>query len=79
MLGKSHMQSSGYGGFIGYNFQWSEAIIGVELNYTHGNFFGANSGCQSRVVPVPHRLHDDATRILERLDEDHRLRLVAGT
>ncbi|MBT1510843.1 outer membrane beta-barrel protein [Bradyrhizobium sp. SRL28] len=53
MLGKAHMQSSGFGGFIGYNFQFSEAVIGVELNYTHGNFFGANSGSQSRVFQYP--------------------------
>src|SRR5687767_3176488 len=28
LLGKSHMQGSGYGGFVGYNFQWSDAVIG---------------------------------------------------
>jgi outer membrane immunogenic protein len=53
LLGKDHMQSSGYGGFMGYNFQFSEAVIGVELNYTHGNFFGSNSGSQSRVFQYP--------------------------
>jgi outer membrane immunogenic protein len=53
LLGKSHMQSSGYGGFVGYNFQWSEAIIGLELNYTHGNFFGSNSGSQARSFQYP--------------------------
>jgi outer membrane immunogenic protein len=53
LLGKAHMQNSGYGGFIGYNFQFSEAVIGVELNYTHGNFFGANSGMQARSFMYP--------------------------
>ena len=53
LAGKAHTQSSGYGGFIGYNFQFTEAIIGVELNYTHGNFFGSNSGIQSRVFQYP--------------------------
>jgi outer membrane immunogenic protein len=53
LLGKSHMQNSGYGGFIGYNFQFSEAVIGVELNYTRGNFFGANSGTQARSFMYP--------------------------
>jgi len=47
------MQSSGYGGFIGYNFQFTEAIIGIELNYTHGNFFGSSAGSQSRVFNFP--------------------------
>jgi outer membrane immunogenic protein len=53
LLSKSHMQSSGFGGFMGYNFQFSEAVIGVELNYTHGNFFGSNTGSQSRVFQYP--------------------------
>ena len=78
LLGKAHMQSSGYGGFIGYNFQFSEAIIGVELNYTHGNFFGSNSGSQSRVFQYPADYVSYATASSSRLDEDHRLRLVAG-
>ena len=78
LAGKAHTQSSGFGGFIGYNFQFTEAIIGVELNYTHGNFFGSNSGSQSRVFQYPDRLRDVRYRILVRLDEDHRLRLAAG-
>ncbi|MGB8397543.1 outer membrane protein [Bradyrhizobium sp.] len=53
LLGKAHMQSSGFGGFVGYNFQWSEALIGLELNYTRGNFFGASSGSQSRAFFFP--------------------------
>jgi outer membrane immunogenic protein len=53
LLGSAHMQNSGFGGFLGYNFQWSEAIIGLELNYTHGNFFGANSGSQARSFQYP--------------------------
>ena len=47
------MQNIGYGGFVGYNFQFAEAIIGVELNYTHGNFFGSSTGSQSRVFQFP--------------------------
>ena len=79
LLGKAHMQSSGFGGFIGYNFQFYEAVIGVELNYTHGNFFGANSGGQSRVFQYPTDYVTYADRIFVGLDEAHRLRLVAGT
>jgi outer membrane immunogenic protein len=51
--GKAHMQSSGFGGFIGYNYQFTEAVIGVELNYTHGNFFGSSSGSQARSFQYP--------------------------
>jgi opacity protein-like surface antigen len=47
------MQSSGYGGFVGYNWQWTDAVVSLELNYTHGNFFGANSGSQARSFMYP--------------------------
>jgi outer membrane immunogenic protein len=53
LLGKDHASSTGYGGFAGYNFQWSDALIGVELNYTHGKFAGSSSGSQSRVFQFP--------------------------
>jgi outer membrane immunogenic protein len=53
LMGSAHMQSSGFGGFVGYNFQWSEALIGLELNYTHGKFFGASSGSQARTFQYP--------------------------
>ena len=53
LLGKAHMQNSGYGGFIGYNWQWTDAVVAIELNYTHGNFFGANGGSQSRSFQYP--------------------------
>jgi outer membrane immunogenic protein len=51
--GTAHARNSGYGGFVGYNFQWSEALVGIELNYTHGNFFGASSGSQARTFMFP--------------------------
>jgi len=50
---RTHSSSSGYGGFAGYNFQWSDALIGVELNYTHGKMFGSSKGSQSRSFQFP--------------------------
>lgn len=35
VLGKTGEDAIGYGGFFGYNMQWQDAILGVELNYTH--------------------------------------------
>ncbi len=40
-LGKASSSGSGFGGFTGYNAQWDQALLGFELNYTHGEF-GAN-------------------------------------
>jgi outer membrane immunogenic protein len=53
LLGKAHMQNSGFGGFVGYNFQWSDVLVGVELNYTHGSFFGSSSNSQARSFQYP--------------------------
>ncbi len=69
--------SSGYGGFIGYNWQWTEAVVALELNYTHGNFFGSNSGSQGRIVPVSGPTHARRPLHLIGIHEGHRLRLVA--
>jgi opacity protein-like surface antigen len=53
LLGKSHASGTGYGAFAGYNFQWTDALIGVEMNYTHGTFFGSSSGSQARSFNFP--------------------------
>ncbi len=34
-LSKDGTTGTGFGGFVGYNSQWDDAVIGVELNYTH--------------------------------------------
>jgi outer membrane immunogenic protein len=50
---KSHASGTGFGAFAGYNFQWTDAVVGIEMNYTHGNFFGSNSGQQGRSFFFP--------------------------
>ncbi len=37
VLGGGTGNAFGYGGFLGYNTQWQDLIIGVEGNYTHTN------------------------------------------
>jgi opacity protein-like surface antigen len=58
--GTAHARSSGYGGFVGYNFQWSDALVGLELNYTHGNLFGSSSGSQARTFMFPANYYSSA-------------------
>ena len=41
-LGKQSARSSAYGGFAGYNWQWTDVVIGLEGNYLHGSFGGTN-------------------------------------
>ena len=35
LLGSSNVRSPGFGGFVGYNWQWDDVIVGFEANYTH--------------------------------------------
>ena len=37
VLGISDTGAVGFGGFVGYNVQWDNAIVGLELNYTHSS------------------------------------------
>jgi outer membrane immunogenic protein len=41
-------RSEVYGGFAGYNSQWDDIVVGVEMSYVHGKFSGASSGSMSR-------------------------------
>ena len=38
----------GYGGFVGYNSQWDDVVIGVEANYMRGKFGGESTASASR-------------------------------
>ncbi|KAA0075172.1 outer membrane beta-barrel protein [Tardiphaga sp. P9-11] len=48
LLGKASQRGEGWGGFIGYNSQWDDVVIGVEMSYLHGKFGGDASGSMGR-------------------------------
>ncbi|MEA2838580.1 MAG: outer rane immunogenic protein [Bradyrhizobium sp.] len=50
---KTSTQNNGFGGFFGYNAQWTDVVVGVELNYIHGKFFNSSSGSQGRTFFFP--------------------------
>src|SRR3954468_24368906 len=50
---KTNTQNSGFGGFLGYNSQWTDVVVGVELNYVHGKFFNSSKGEQTRTFFFP--------------------------
>jgi len=37
VLGRGSSSGAGFGGFAGYNSQWSNVILGIEANYTHSS------------------------------------------
>ena len=51
VLGKRDTNGSGFGGFVGYNMQFGEAILGVELNYSRMRIGTTASDSLRRVFP----------------------------
>jgi outer membrane immunogenic protein len=45
-LGKVSLRSPSYGAFSGYNWQYDEAVLGVEASYMHGTFGGSTKATQ---------------------------------
>jgi outer membrane immunogenic protein len=39
--GKVSVHGNGIGGFAGYNSQWDDVVLGIELSYLHGKFGGS--------------------------------------
>jgi outer membrane immunogenic protein len=50
-LGKASQRSSGYGAFVGYNEQWDDVVLGLEMSYLHGKFGGTTTASERRVSP----------------------------
>jgi len=48
-LPKGSTNSSSYGGFVGYNFQWDDVVLGGELNYNHVSIA---MGAQDTIGPI---------------------------
>jgi len=40
-LEKSNVALVGYGGFVVYNWQWTDVVVGLEASYLHGSFGGS--------------------------------------
>lgn len=48
-LGKASHRSGGYGAFVGYNGQWDDVVLGLEVSYLHGTFGGSSSAFKELV------------------------------
>jgi outer membrane immunogenic protein len=42
-LSKANTQGTGFGGFVGRNWQWDDVVLGVEANYNYLNSLSASS------------------------------------
>ena len=57
----------GFGGFVGYNSQWDDVVVGLEVSYTHGKFGGASTrdqGTRQRLRVVRRLLPDVAVEFI---------------
>lgn len=52
-FGKTTGQTSAYGAFAGYNSQWDDVVLGVEMSYMHGSFGGTATASMSRAFSSP--------------------------
>lgn len=48
VLGKQASSTTGYGGFVGYNSQWDNVVLGVEANYTNAPWSASSADSLSR-------------------------------
>jgi opacity protein-like surface antigen len=51
-LGKASQRTTGYGAFVGYNAQWDDVVMGLEVSWLHGKFGGMASASEGRVSAV---------------------------
>lgn len=49
LLGKTSARNSAFGAFGGYNSQWDDVVVGVDVSYMHGKFGGSSTGTMTRV------------------------------
>ena len=61
IMGKVSTHGEGFGGFVGYNSQWTDVVIGVEANYMHGKFGGSQTDSMRRFFTLPSGYTDDVT------------------
>ena len=58
---KQSQHGNGFGGFAGYNSQWDDVVIGLEMSYLHGKFGGSNSGDMARSKVLSDGLEHNVT------------------
>ena len=53
VLGKVNGQSSGFGAFVGRNYQYDDVVLGVEANYNYLSSLATSTGATFGPIQVP--------------------------
>ena len=43
LLSRNHAQATGFGAFVGRNYQWDDLVFGIEANYNYMNSLSSSS------------------------------------
>lgn len=54
-------KTTGFGGFLGYNMQFDEIVLGLDVNYMRTNYINAASGTMERVATLSNDFQYDVT------------------
>jgi outer membrane immunogenic protein len=71
VLGKASPSGTSYGGFVGYNFQFSDVIVGIDVHYNGSNFFAA-----APVYPIGRAVSAGGNEYTVILDGDASMRIT---
>jgi outer membrane immunogenic protein len=52
ILNKADTSATHFGGFVGYNWQWDQAVVGVEGHYNRTDFHLSSEEAMRRIFPV---------------------------
>ncbi len=77
-LGQAHTLKGGYGGFVGYNSQWEDVVVGLEANYIHSGFRGYSSSTGNTYNPDLSIASTTYSNAVMKLSDFGSLRLRAG-
>jgi outer membrane immunogenic protein len=59
--GKVSTHGHGFGAFAGYNAQWEDVVLGLELSYMHGSFGGSQTDSMTRIFTDSNNTTDTVT------------------
>ena len=59
--GRTSVHGNGAGAFAGYNAQWDDVVLGVEMSYMHGKFGGSRTDSMSRFFTDSNGYTDSVT------------------
>jgi opacity protein-like surface antigen len=58
-LTKKDSRNTAYGGFMGYNAQWGQVVLGIEGNYSHTSITGASTDSIGRSFVTSNEFRND--------------------